>query len=56
MHEASEWRSVYLIPAIIGITACTIVLFFAGKTDDFIDFRIKYLKMNAEENNKRKTA
>ncbi len=54
MHEASEWRNVYLIPAIIGVVACTVAFFFARETDAFIDSRIKFLKMNAEERTKEK--
>ena len=54
MNNASEWRNVYLVPAIIGITACSIAFFFARETDAFIDSRIKYLKMNAEERTKEK--
>ena len=49
MNEASEWRNVYLVPAIIGIFACTVAFFFARETEAFIDSRIKYLKMNAFE-------
>ncbi len=49
MNEASEWRNVYLVPAIIGIFACLVALFFARETDAFVDSRIKYLKMSAEE-------
>ncbi len=49
MNEASEWRNVYLIPSLIGIVACSVALFFARETDAFIDSRIKYLKMNADE-------
>lgn len=49
MNEASEWRNVYFVPGIIGITACAVALFFARETDAFIDSRIKYLKMNADE-------
>ncbi len=49
MNEASEWRNVYLVPAIIGISACAVAFFFARETDAFVDSRIKYLKMNADE-------
>lgn len=45
MNDASQWRRVYLVPAIIGIIACTVALFFARETDAFIDSRLKYLRM-----------
>lgn len=54
MNEASEWRNVYLVPALIGIIACTVAFFFARETDAFIDSRIRFLKMNADERTKEK--
>lgn len=53
MHEASEWRNVFLIPAIVGIISSLVALFTARETDAFIDSRIRFLKMSDEE---RKTA
>ncbi len=49
MSEASEWRNVYFVPAVIGIFACFIALFFARETDAFIDSRLKYLRMTDEQ-------
>lgn len=49
MHNAGEWRNVYMIPAIIGITISLIALLCARETDAFIDSRIHYLKMTREE-------
>lgn len=49
MNDASQWRRVYLVPAIIGIIACTVALFFARETDAFIDSRLKYLRMTDEQ-------
>lgn len=49
MHEASEWRNVYAIPAIIGIIVSALALFTARETDAFIDSRLRYLKMSDEE-------
>ncbi len=49
MDDASQWRNVYLIPAIVGIVTCGIALLFARETDAFIDSRLAYLKMSDEE-------
>lgn len=49
MQEASQWRSVYLIPAIVGVITCFIALMFARETDAFIDSRLRYLRMTDEE-------
>ena len=49
MHDASEWRNVYLVPAIIGIVCSTIALISARETDAFIDSRLRYLRMTDEE-------
>ena len=49
MHSASEWRNVFLIPAIVGIIVSVIALLFARETDAFIDSRLRYLRMTEEE-------
>lgn len=49
MAEASQWRNVYLIPAIVGLVTSFIALMFARETDSFIDSRLRYLKMSEEE-------
>ncbi len=49
MKEASEWRNVYMIPAVVGIVTCLIALLFARETDAFIDSRLRYLRMTDEE-------
>lgn len=49
MSEASEWRNVYMIPAIVGIAASLIALLCARETDAFLDSRLRYLKMTDEE-------
>lgn len=49
MHDASQWRNVYLVPAVIGLVACAVALFLARETDAFIDSRLKYLRMSDEE-------
>ena len=49
MASASEWRNVYLIPAIIGLVTSFVALLTARETDVFIDSRLRYLKMTDEE-------
>ncbi len=49
MENASEWRNVYLIPALIGLFTSGFALLFARETDAFISSRIAYLKMTDEE-------
>ncbi len=49
MQDASQWRNVYLIPALIGIATSLIALLFARETDAFIDSRLAYLRMSDEE-------
>ena len=49
MTDMSQWRLVFLIPAIIGMVTSLIALFFARETDTFIDTRLKYLRMTDEE-------
>lgn len=49
MQEASQWRNVYFIPAVVGVVTCFIALLFARETDAFIDSRLRYLRMTDEE-------
>ncbi|MBQ8227796.1 MAG: MFS transporter [Clostridia bacterium] len=49
MHDASEWRMVYFIPAIVGVVCSFIALMTARETDSFIDSRLRYLRMTDEE-------
>lgn len=49
MHDASQWRMVYFIPAIVGVVTCFIALMTARETDSFIDSRLRYLRMTDEE-------
>jgi MFS family permease len=46
---ASEWRLVFLIPAVLGVVAALTVCFTARETDAFLDERIAYLKLSPEE-------
>ena len=49
MTEASQWRKVYLIPALIGLVSSFIALLTARETDAFIDARLRYLHKTDEE-------
>lgn len=49
MHTASEWRMVYLIPALVGLVTSFIALITARETDSFIESRLRYLRMTDEE-------
>ena len=49
MHSASEWRMVYLIPAVVGLVTSFIALLFVKETDAFIDSRLRYLRLSDEE-------
>lgn len=49
MQNASEWRNVYMIPAIVGIVVSLVALLCARETDAFIESRLRYLKMTEEE-------
>ncbi len=49
MKDVSQWRNVYLVPAIVGLVICFIALFLAREPDAFIDSRLKHLKMTDEQ-------
>lgn len=49
MDDASEWRIVYFIPAVVGIVTCLIALLCARETDTFIDSRLIFLRKTEEE-------
>ncbi len=49
MANASEWRNVFFVPAIVGVITSFIALFTARETDAFIDSRLKYLRMSDAE-------
>ena len=49
MQDVTQWRAVYLIPAIVGLVCSFIALLSARETDAFIDARLRYLKMTDEE-------
>ena len=49
MENASEWRNVYIIPALVGIVTALIALLTARETDAFIDSRLTHLRKTPEE-------
>ncbi len=49
MAEASEWRNVYFIPAVVGVVTTFIALLTARETDSFIESRLNYLRMSDDE-------
>lgn len=49
MTDMTQWRVVFLVPAIIGFVTSFIALFCARETDAFIESRLKYLRMTDEE-------
>ncbi len=49
MQDASQWRLVYFIPAVVGLITSFIALVTARETDSFIDSRLRYLRMTDEE-------
>lgn len=49
MTTSSEWRNVYIIPAIVGMVVSLIALLCARETDAFVESRIRYLKMTEAE-------
>ena len=49
MEDTSQWRKVFLIPALVGLVCSFIALVTARETDAFIDSRLRFLKMTEEE-------
>ena len=49
MTDATQWRQVYLIPAVVGLVCSFIALLSIRETDAYIDSRLRYLKMSDEE-------
>ena len=50
MRETSQWRKVYLIPAVVGLVTSLIALLLAKETDAFNRSRINYLRGDTAEN------
>ncbi len=48
-NDATKWREIFLVPAIIGFVAVLLVLLFAKDTKVFINEKIAYLSRPIEE-------
>ena len=48
-NDASKWREIFLVPALIGFIAVVFVILFAKDTKVFIDERTEYLSRPYEE-------
>ena len=49
MQQTSQWRRVYLIPAVVGLATGLAALFFAKETDAFTRARVSCLKGERQE-------
>ena len=47
--DATKWRDIFLVPALIGFAASVLVILFAKDTKVFISDRIEYLSRSYEE-------
>lgn len=52
--DATKWREIFLVPALIGFAAVLLVVLFAKDTKVFIDERINYLSRPFAEREKEK--
>ena len=48
-NDATKWREIFLVPALIGFAAVILVMLFAKDTKVFINERIEYLSRPYEE-------
>ena len=48
-NDATKWREIFLVPALIGFAAVVLVILFAKDTKVFISERIEYLSRPYEE-------
>ncbi len=53
-NDATKWREIFLVPALIGFAAVVLVLLFAKDTKVFISERIAYLSRPYEDRQKEK--
>lgn len=49
MTDISQWRAVYLIPAVLGLVVSFVMLLCARETDAFIEARLVHLRKTEEE-------
>lgn len=55
-NDLSQWRMVYLIPAIIALGAAIFAVFFVRESDAFVENRLRYLRTSKEERKQDKEA
>lgn len=53
-NDATKWRDIFLVPALVGVAASILVLLFARDTKVFVNERIAYLSRPYEEREKEK--
>lgn len=49
MQEASQWRNVFLVPALLGLICSFVALLSSRETDAFMESRLRWLRMTDEE-------
>lgn len=54
MSESSQWRMVFLIPAVVGLVSSFVALLLTKETDAFLKSKAEYLSMSEEERIKEK--
>lgn len=54
--DATKWRDIFIVPALIGFTATVLVILFAKDTKVFVNERIEYLSRSYEERQREKEA
>ena len=52
--DATKWRDIFLVPALVGVTASLLVLLFARDTKVFVNDRIAYLSRSYQERQEEK--
>ena len=52
--DATKWREIFLVPAVVGVAASLLVFFFARDTKVFVSERIAYLSRPYEERQREK--
>ncbi len=53
-NDATKWREIFLVPALIGFTSIFLIILFAKDTKVFVEDRINYLSRPYEERLKEK--
>ncbi len=52
--DATKWRDIFLVPALVGVVASILVLLFARDTKVFVNDRISYLSRSYKERQEEK--